>query len=199
MKTKTLRDDMRRAVVSGCFPRLALGQGALGKLKWLLGVFTIFWLSACAAGRSPEVVERTPPTAGRFRISVAAQGEAVENPQQKLVHYIGLTSAQLERFTASDGVGLGSSRMVRVEYDARGEPAGLRVLRGGAKGDLGILGLEEDDLLTAFGKKSASSPEDFRQFCRGLLQRQRDSMTILRRGVPHKLLYFLRDRRAGAG
>jgi hypothetical protein len=129
-----------------------------------------------------------------FRVSVSSDGQPVTDFTQKLVHRITLSKSDLKRLAQSS-----NSQSVpfkgNLERDQQGKIAGLRITEIRTPEVLPTLGLEDGDLLTAIGKKQPRSLSDLAQLALELAsltaKDKTSSITVVRRGRPHKIIYSL--------
>ncbi len=149
-------------------------------------------LSACAAHTTGE--ENIEPAAAerKFRVSVTAGGKRIDTPGEELVHRIYLNADSVHAFVKS-GKKLKEPLVAHVEEDDKGRVIGVRVAQFSPLSALGKLGLKEGDVVTAVGKNLVQKPDDVLQVFDELDREKHGSITVERRGKPHKILINLKS------
>jgi S1-C subfamily serine protease len=137
------------------------------------------------AGKKGAIISQSD-----YKVSVRTNGAAVTNFNQELVHRVPIPEAAAKTGQRTPP---GKGRLpfsAKAEKDQFGKIAGLRVTQVDAKAPPGAaFGLKNGDLVTAVGKKLATSPSDFRIIYEDILSKREASITVLRKGSPHKLLF----------
>lgn len=166
------------------------------KPQFLIFCMSFALLSACSfGGRSSSdlpVVER-----GSFKVSVREGSREVNDFETPLVHRIGLSRADINKILPTGSNTMKLPFKGRPLKDARGNISGVRLYRRESgprlKGSKFLLGLKENDLVTAVGVKHVKSYADLRMLLEMLLKEQHISVTLEREGSPHKIFYYLKE------
>lgn len=153
------------------------------RILFLFG--TLVFSAACSSKPTYELVP------GEFEVSVKADGKAVSNHEQKLVHRVELAQKDLDQVMSTWPERLNIPFSSEAEKDVRGDVVGLRLSWSGSA--LPTLGLQDGDVLTAVGKRHAQNLRDLSGVIFALENRELASVTIERQGQPHKLLYYLKS------
>lgn len=155
-------------------------------------------LSACAAKRGPQyslVDSNSFPQGkagiireGEFKVSVKSAGEEVEDFQTSLVHRIVL-SEEIRKLSAAE-----LPFELSLQRDFSGGLQGIKVgdKSGQEKASLAVIGLLDRDVITAIGRNMAKDVSQLSAFLKVLphLSQEESSMTLLRRGQPHKVIFL---------
>ena len=145
-------------------------------------------LSICACSSRPQPqIERQ---SDGYKVSVKSDGRQVSNYSQRLVHRVTLQSTDLLRLTENGPKGLPFS--AKTNYDNNGKPAGVRVVKVTTDKNAPRLGLQPKDLITAVEKSHTNSTNDMWQLFKALQKHRKATLTLVRGGKPHKILYSIR-------
>ena len=153
-------------------------------LMKLLLILLVCLCSACAGRAKPEV-ERLGEG---YKVSVRTGGQDVSNFSEQLVHRILLSRSDFDSLVKDWPQGLPFTS--KSEYDMRGNPSGLRITKVGSKQGP-HLGLQQKDLVTAVGTTHTFTTRDMWQLFRELSISREATLTLVRQGKPHKILYNL--------
>lgn len=146
----------------------------------LLPCFTLL-LTSCAASTK---LDRDPA-----RFSVSVNGEPAAAYNSPLVHRVSMTERQLALLLPGPR-GLILPFTGTVHRDGAGAIMGVQ-LSGMRTGNYPVLGLREGDIITAVNTTPARQIEDISELLHTLRAQRTASMTLLRTGRPHKILYYL--------
>ena len=158
----------------------------LGSLPWgVLFVCLLFALTACTSKKPPQI-ERGGEG---YKVSVKSDGKEVKNFSQQLVHRVSLSRSEFDALIDDWPKGLPFNS--KSEYDSRGKPSGLRItqMRSATSPHMG---LQKADLVTAVGTTHTYKTRDVWQLFRQLSISREATLTLVRQGKPHKILYVLR-------
>lgn len=145
---------------------------------------------ACSRGTKP-VIERTTRT-GEYHVSVYSAGNEVKDFGDRLVHYVTLSPADVEKLISDKGEAILPFDGI-MEVDHKGQPSGFRIEQAFDRGRTERLGFREDDIVTAIGRTRSTSIADMDKFVQALRENREETITIIRDGQPHKLLYSVRE------
>lgn len=126
-----------------------------------------------------------------FKVSVQSQGKNIVDFHLPLVHRVALSRKEIDRVVGSPPPKLSEDR------DSHGGVVGLRVVDDPVGISLiDYLGLERGDIITAFGKEKPERWSDFTKMLTALIERpptdtNPTTLTLIRRGQPNKVLYYL--------
>ena len=167
------------------------------KQNLLQNIFLAFaFLSCNASSPSKIVIEPLTDSSGnKFHVSVNTNGRELKNFEEPLVHRIILSQVELELLKATPQNKLQLPFQGAKEFDNNGKISGLRVVQLDPLSKLPTLGLQNDDIVTAVGLKLVSETSDLIELITSLQNTKQGSITILRAGIPHKILYYLSDPR----
>ncbi len=126
-----------------------------------------------------------------FKVRVVSGGEVQRDLEQELVHRVELSKEDIRTALRSWPTSLQIPFSGKVQRDAQGELIGVNLSATTQTSMLPRLGLEDNDLLTAVGKKRAESIKDLYFLFEALADKNFASVTVQRNGKPHKILYFL--------
>ena len=147
-----------------------------------------------AQGTRSARKQQAAPGDGNFRVSVSANGAPVKDFNEQLIHRVIVNKKDLVLLSTSSVAG-SVPFTGKSERDHFGEIAGVRLTEIRTAKVLPTLGLQDGDLLTAVGKKHTTSLDDLKQLAIDLIAgsatEKRASLTLIRRGRPHKILYSL--------
>ena len=176
------------------------GNVGTGKLSWnhpgirgvptlpahLARVLTICaFASGCSLGSGAEIPEMQ--RSGGFEVKVKANGHEVKNFEQDLIHRITLSRevlAELQHYSRVEEIAIPGK-------DGRGTFQGLKVRKAVPPNILQNLGLQSGDVVTAFGIRNVQSDMSFMEFLLSLDALDDSSLTFIRKGQAHKVLYQL--------
>ncbi|MCB0360406.1 MAG: hypothetical protein KDD44_12245 [Bdellovibrionales bacterium] len=127
----------------------------------------------------------------RYRVSVSSEGREVRNPEAQLVHRVRLTAVQASNLQTSWRKRPESIWSGTAERDSFGEPLGVRIEALVGDGATGDIGWRAGDLITAVGKLHTISTTDVGVLFEQLATTGSASVTLIRDGVPHKILYYV--------
>lgn len=160
----------------------------------LVGITCVLSALGCAPSAS-SLIERQPvvqpkPT-GEFKVSVAVDGKSVNDFSTELVHRMQVTPQEVKRLAATlpKRVNVPFGSVPEVSFT--GDSVGFRLTPKRSSSESLTLGLRAGDVVTAINKTHPSSVLDFRELISSLQSDKRASITILRSGEPHKILYYL--------
>ncbi len=158
--------------------------------KLLLASCCLFSFSACALLQPKSSSELQHKRTGEFKVSVSTDGEDVSNFKTPLVHRVSVTPQELRRYLSAERNALVLPFQARKVRDLKGGVKGIRVVKI-ISGKRTALGLLENDLLTAVGRKHLSGLQDLGKLFSQLQTEKQASLTLEREGKPHKILYYL--------
>jgi len=156
--------------------------------------FLTLFLQGCALfeptkPEGPKVVYRAPVDS-RYKISVKSDGQNLPNLSNQLVHRVDLSREQFDLIVDVSGNVKLPFRLV-PEADSKGEVAGVRVVEDLVDPNLPNLGIKDRDLITALGKDLAHNETSVKYFFEHLSPSTISSLTLLRKGEPHKIFYYV--------
>ena len=162
---------------------------------WLVTTFILLASLIGCSTTSRPVLERVAPTrpklSGNYKVSVAVDGKPVETFREKRVHYMQLSPNDLR------ALGRHLPKRVNVpfgsvpEISAAGEMVGFRVVAKPGASRAMTMGLQEGDVVTAVNTAHVTSILDLKKLITALNNDKRASMTFLRNGEHHKILFSL--------
>lgn len=150
----------------------------------LVQVLSVVLFAACSS-KPPVTIERVSDD---FEVQVSAAGREVKDFQQPLVHRMTLSQDRV-RFLHVDVIQRRALPFnAKVELDRRGVVSGVKIFppKSLVAGELGI---ESLDLITAVNTKPVRALGDMQLLFKTLDEEKSATMTVIRRGQPHKLLY----------
>ena len=154
----------------------------------IFGAALVLLFSSCTSLSSKEpVLEKRE---GDFKVSVASNGKAVSNFNEQLVHRVTLSPAELKKVFVKPPKDIRLPFTAQKIFDGRGGIKGVKVTNFRANGGSSSFGLEENDIVTAFGRNHAKSPSDFWLLYQELMKESTATVTLERKGQPHKILFF---------
>jgi len=167
-------------------------QQGLASNRSRFGLFTILlvflFTVGCQSKRPPK-----PKAERNFKVSVSAGGAEIENFEQRLVHRVALTPQQLN-ILARRGPGTLNVPFGSIgEFDREGNSMGFRLVASRDPARYPNLGLRAGDVITAVGKRRASSVKDLWDVFNAVREDGTASVTLIRDGSPHKILYSIRE------
>lgn len=132
---------------------------------------------------SQPTIEQT----GNYKITVLNDGEAVADFNKELVHRVFLTQPQIEaleqKFNQPDTIKLKNEKSLAEDIvGVFPISSDVQLFR--------TLAFERGDVLTAVNRQRISAESFAKLFFESLKQNQETTMTIQRRGMPHKLIYI---------
>lgn len=151
----------------------------------LIGLsISLLTLNSCSFSSSPnpEIQRR-----GAFEVKVKSNGKEVKDFQQDLVHRKELSRgvlAELQDYSKK-------AEITFPHKDANGNFQGLKVKKATPPNVLSALGLLAGDVVTAFGMKRVEPDMSFMEFLLSLDALDDSSITLLRKGQAHKVLYLI--------
>lgn len=160
----------------------------------LLLAVALLNLSACSfLGSTDPVLEPVPAAKrdGQFKVSVSTDGKPVEDFKQPLVHRIRVRPAELRSISGAQGKAMSLPFNAKRVIDLQGKIKGIRVLNVRPPYGTQVLGLQNNDLITAVGLRHVDHPNDFSLLFNQLRSEKQATMTLERDGKPHKILYYL--------
>lgn len=147
------------------------------KFKLLIA---LLFLTGCSS--SAPHIEQT----GNYKVTVVSDGEEVKDFNNALVHRITLSDFQIEimkeKFNQPEKIKL------KNEKSLAGDIVGVFPISS----DVQLfrqLAFERGDVLTAVNRQRITAESFAKLFFESLKQNQETTMTIQRRGIPHKLIY----------
>ncbi len=149
-----------------------------------LAVLVCFVGTGCVSvGPSLVVV----PEDREHRVTVSTDNQILEDPEQKLVHRIELSSVSLPN----------SSNELPFRFllvnDRKGQSIGLRLRdKPGHKAD-NVFGLKADDLVKVVNRVGVGSPQELDMFLQSLKSEGKAFLVFERDGQTYKFLYNLRN------
>lgn len=151
----------------------------------LLLLFCLTFASCGLLSSSPEPgeIERS----GHFEVKVKANGKEQRNLQETLIHRRDLDAETLSAVQSFSQ----RTEIAEPRKDRQGGLYGLKVKKGLPPPVTQALGLEAGDIVTAFGAKRVEADMSFMEYLLSLGALEESSVTLLRRGVPHKVLYSI--------
>lgn len=147
-------------------------------------IITFSYLSfVCCAQQKPSFHQT-----GNYIVTVVSDGEKVSDFNRDLIHRININSKQLDKLKGE--INDANKLNLTIDKTLAGEIVGISVVASDYA-LLETLGLEQEDLITAVNKTRANNTSAIQLFIPTLEADSKASITIQRRGQPHKLLYFL--------
>ena len=152
----------------------------------VFSICLLFLIVACSP--TGPVLERDN---GDLKIQVKSGGKVVKNPETELVHRIDLSENDL------NPVLTGSSKLkalgfkAKILRDAQGGISGILLDLRAENQNTQRFGLQHGDLVTAISGKLIGSEDDLETMFQQLQEQQKLSVTVMRDGEPHKLLYSI--------
>jgi len=149
-------------------------------------------LVGCAA-KKPQPKLELVRSKGEYKVFVTSDGKTVDDFSIELIHRISLTRQEFGQYMKDWPKTLPLPFASRNEKDSRGNPSGVRIVQVNKKAGLHGLGLQRNDLVTAVGTKHTYTSQDMWLLFKLLGEQQRATLTLVRDGKPHKILYSLDD------
>ncbi len=130
----------------------------------------------------------------KFKVSVQSSGKPVKDFSTPLVHRITVSKYDFNRYTRSKVGGKPEILTTFQPVHTAGPKSpvyGLKLIAvSGATGG-SALGLQLNDIVTAVGPDHVVKSSDFQQLFQHLLKDKTVSVTLMRGGKPHKIIYYL--------
>lgn len=150
-------------------------------------VLFFFLLEGCYLSSGMDI-ERSS-----MKVTVKSSGVEVKDFNKELVERRLLSAEQINNILRFYPHRLVLPFEMIKELDSRGGIRGLKISKVLIPSEALSLGLYMNDILTAFGKKLAYSPNDFSAFLVELSSFGQSSITLERSGKPHKIIYNCED------
>ena len=112
-----------------------------------------------------------------FQVSVSAGGAPVTDLNTDYIHRIDYSAGAASKLSALPRT---------VERDRQGRVMGFRIGDGAET----TLGLKGGDLITAIGPQRITQKKQFDELLRAVKDREDVTLTIVRRGAPHKVYLY---------
>ena len=152
-------------------------------LKLIVICAALCALSACAPAADQLEIEHEDG----YKVSVKTNGQEQKNFDQERVHRVTVSPQEIARATKSMPAKVDLPFTVQTERDLRGRASGLRVT---AVQSGGALGVAKGDILTSVGFTMTKSEKDLAKIYQELKTTKQSSLTLLRDGQYHKILYY---------
>lgn len=127
----------------------------------------------------------------KYKVSVRTAGGDIQNFESELVHRIYYRAAEFSALQADWPASLHKNLKGTPEYDTLGKPMGVRIVATFGRTSKDLLGFKIGDLITAAGTTHVSSLDQLDVFLKQLSDKKLASITLVRNGQPHKILYYL--------
>ena len=128
----------------------------------------------------------------QYKVEVYTNGRKLERVESELVHRVELSHSDVDFITANNSSSVPFGVRAVKEKDAKGEQVGFRVTALPQKGAIYDLGLKVGDIVTAIGQKTSPKSSDLTTLFPTLKNKGSASLTVMRSGVNHKILYYLK-------
>jgi len=152
----------------------------------------LFLVSACSTAKSKSPDPVTVEKVHNYNVSVSTDGKPVNDFDKRLVHDVVVPAGAL----AAIGKYQSSLEVVFVsepELDLRGSVVGVRLLGSRSGLDpMTTFGWLKNDVITAVGLRHVRRVADLGALITQLQQQQAATLTLIRDGAPHKILYTVR-------
>jgi hypothetical protein len=162
---------------------------------WLILMQLTVCLIGCAQGSRNQTARKEPnrldphAEANPFQVTVKSDGKEVKDSNASLIHRVTLSPTELATVGRLTKPESGTIRLKR-ESDNRGGTIGLRIQLASPE-QAKLLGLQNNDIVTAVGKTGATKLRSLEPLVQGLQAKKSETLTLIRGGKPHKILYYL--------
>lgn len=126
-----------------------------------------------------------------YKVSVRTDGGDIKNFETALVHRMYYKPAELDALKHDWPDSFSKQLKGTPEFDTLGKLMGVRIVATSGASSKEMLGFKLGDLITAAGTTHIGSLDQLDTVLSDLSAKRQASITLVRNGQPHKILYYL--------